>query len=431
VTTADSISACTVVVPMPAGLEPLDPLLYNDAPIEDNTYDDDYVPDYFSRNEGRLPVEPWEVCVRPYYLSPPPLRVPEGYTDTSSIDSNAPSADIPLVPTQDALVKPAPKSRGLSNVAANISSQGASSASAPAATAPAAAGPVASMEVQPDYASDYGSTPDYTSSLLQLPMDVPVSQWVPACPRVETDPGRVTFRMPSLSAGTHEFTFLAAAATPGVPPATTFLEDDLDKSLCCLAQKLCSSGPLCLGRANVSPIHCTRNLIAVASDNITVHALPGQVAIVAQVPLPCRQRMGRWTLNAKCSARAPAATSPSAPLPSALPPSTLPLGVLPPPSRCLGAAPLTAVAQARALWLPGFALASLDSLAQVVRLKRDGRHFCKQGHCNNIACHTEPDFWVRALHSCQLHLCPSKRWIQKLLVMVAWQPARSEEGCAC
>jgi hypothetical protein len=37
-------------------------------------------------------------------------------------------------------------------------------------------------------------------------------------PSVETHPANVTFRMPSLSAGTHEFTFLAVAATPGAPP---------------------------------------------------------------------------------------------------------------------------------------------------------------------------------------------------------------------
>ena len=40
--------------------------------------------------------------------------------------------------------------------------------------------------------------------------------WRPACPTVEVQAGNVTYRMETLSAGTHEFSFLAVAASPGV-----------------------------------------------------------------------------------------------------------------------------------------------------------------------------------------------------------------------
>lgn len=41
--------------------------------------------------------------------------------------------------------------------------------------------------------------------------------WFPSCPRVETSPRNVTFFVDSLSPGTHEYSFLAIAASPGVP----------------------------------------------------------------------------------------------------------------------------------------------------------------------------------------------------------------------
>eukprot|EP00892_Ulva_mutabilis_P003496 jgi/Ulvmu1/1518/UM011_0248.1 len=49
--------------------------------------------------------------------------------------------------------------------------------------------------------------------------------WFPSCPRVETSPRNVTFFVDRLSPGTHEYSFLAIAASPGqytVPPAIAF-----------------------------------------------------------------------------------------------------------------------------------------------------------------------------------------------------------------
>jgi hypothetical protein len=95
--------------------------------------------------------------------------------------------------------------------------------------------------------------------------------------------------------------------------------------------------------------------------------LQSQLATFVQVHLSCRQHMRRWTFSVKCLARAPAVTSPSALPLSALPTSSLPPGaVLPLASKCLAAVPLTAAAQACALWLLGPAPASLASLAQRV-----------------------------------------------------------------
>lgn len=41
--------------------------------------------------------------------------------------------------------------------------------------------------------------------------------WFPTCPRVETTPESVTFFLDRLSPGTHEYSFLAIAASPGPP----------------------------------------------------------------------------------------------------------------------------------------------------------------------------------------------------------------------
>jgi len=39
--------------------------------------------------------------------------------------------------------------------------------------------------------------------------------WFPTCPRVETKPESVTFFLDRLSPGTHEYSFLAIAVSPG------------------------------------------------------------------------------------------------------------------------------------------------------------------------------------------------------------------------
>ena len=70
-----------------------------------------------------------------------------------------------------------------------------------------------------DYASfSYFGTFDYdyfAAANPRVPADVPPLVWQPACPSVETTRSSVTFRMPSLAAGAHEFTVLAVAVTPG------------------------------------------------------------------------------------------------------------------------------------------------------------------------------------------------------------------------
>jgi Bacterial Alpha-2-macroglobulin MG10 domain len=40
--------------------------------------------------------------------------------------------------------------------------------------------------------------------------------WFPPCARIETTPANVTFHVESLSPGTHDFSFLAIAASPGM-----------------------------------------------------------------------------------------------------------------------------------------------------------------------------------------------------------------------
>ena len=118
-----------------------------------------------------------------------------------------------------------------------------------------------SLDYNRDY--DYFDYSDYTARP-DLPDDIPLLEWAPACPAVETTPHSVIFRTPDLSAGAHEFTILVRATSPGAPPPP----------LCATAETRCATCMEALGfrcdclveAARHEHERACRHLCAAASD---------------------------------------------------------------------------------------------------------------------------------------------------------------------
>ncbi|GBF98146.1 K(+) efflux antiporter chloroplastic-like [Raphidocelis subcapitata] len=208
ITTPDDLKDVVVEVPLPGGLEPLDPSIYKDAAAQCGQSEDESDPATNGGGGGTPFPRPGVAFGKP------------GGGGGGGFGA------VPMV--EEAAADDGGGGFGGGPAAVSAVSEGEEGAFMPLLASGAESGPEA--EQGPDAPP---APPRRRRQLLRVrparlgaPAGVIWPPWPrPACPAQETRPAAVTFRYPFLSAGTHSIRFKAVAATPGtfvLPPVKAF-----------------------------------------------------------------------------------------------------------------------------------------------------------------------------------------------------------------